>query len=252
MKYKKSNLNIFLEKNGATILTCMGIAGVVATTVVTAKTTTKADVILQKAEEEKGDVLTVLEKVDVALPVYLPTILLCSGTILCIAGSNILNKKKQEALVRVYSLMSGAYQNYRNTLIELHGEELDKEIGDAVVRKYCNYHQIDSNIPDKKLLFYEPFSGQTFYRYEKEILDVEYHLNRNFVLKGQIMLNDYYDMLGLPKTDEGEEVGWSISDGYYWIDFEHRLVERGDGKTYYSIDILFPPDAIEDIYKMMW
>ena len=80
-------------------------------------------------------------------------------------------------------------------------------------------------------------------RYEREIIDAEYHLNRNFVLRGYAPLNEFYEFLGLPKTEYGEMVGWTISDGYYWIDFEHRLISRDDGGAdMYAIDMIFPPE----------
>ena len=43
----------FLSKNSATILTCVGAAGVIATTVTAVKATPKAIKLLEKAKEEK-------------------------------------------------------------------------------------------------------------------------------------------------------------------------------------------------------
>ena len=75
-------------------------------------------------------------------------------------------------------------------------------------------------------------------------MDAEYHLNRNFVQRGYASLNEFYEFLGLPQTKYGDEVGWTCTDGYCWIDFEHRLISRDDGGTeVYAIDMLFPPDA---------
>ncbi len=75
-------------------------------------------------------------------------------------------------------------------------------------------------------------------------MDAEYHLNRNFVLRGVASLNEFYAFLGLPETRYGDEVGWTVADGYSWIDFEHRLVSRDDGgDDVCVIDMLFPPHA---------
>ena len=76
------------------------------------------------------------------------------------------------------------------------------------------------------------------------LLQILLTVNRNFVMRGYASLNEFYEFLGLPQTDYGESVGWSIDDGYCWIDFEHRLISRDDGGTdIYSIDIVFPPHS---------
>ena len=53
----------FVKRNSTTILTCVGAAGVVATSVFTAKATIKAVDILEKAKKEKGEELTRSEKI---------------------------------------------------------------------------------------------------------------------------------------------------------------------------------------------
>lgn len=53
----------FLRNNSATILTTVGAIGVVGTAVLTAKATTKANDILEEATIEKGEKLTVKEKI---------------------------------------------------------------------------------------------------------------------------------------------------------------------------------------------
>ena len=61
-----SKSQTFLTRNSATILTCVGAAGVIATTVTAVKATPKALLLLEKAKEEKGEELTKLEVVKVA------------------------------------------------------------------------------------------------------------------------------------------------------------------------------------------
>ena len=83
---------------------------------------------------------------------------------------------------------------------------------------------------------------------EKEVMDAEYHINRNFALRGETNLNEFYEFLGLDPTDAGCEIGWDIySDEYafekLWIDFEHHLVVTEDGTEYYRIEIV-PPSAV--------
>lgn len=233
-----------LKRNSSTILTCIGAGGVVVTAIMAVRATPKALKLLESVEKEKGEKLTKLEVVRVAGPAYIPSTMIGISTIACIFGANVLNHKQQASLASAYALLNNYHKEYRNKLIELHGEEADIEVRNAMAREHCNYHQIDMDIPDGKVIFYDEISGESIVRYEREIMDAEYHLNRNFAMRGFASLNEFYEFLGMPKTDYGEEVGWTMSGGYCWIDFEHRLISRDDGGTdIYSIDMVFPPDS---------
>ena len=72
---------LFVKKNGSTILTCIGGAGVVATSVMAVKATPKAMILLDNAREEKGDNLTKFETIMVAGPAYIPAIVVGVSTI---------------------------------------------------------------------------------------------------------------------------------------------------------------------------
>ena len=81
----------FFKKNSSTILTCMGVAGVVGTAVMAVKATPKALELIEDAKKEKGEDLTKLQTIVVAAPAYIPSALIGVGTIACIIGSNVLN-----------------------------------------------------------------------------------------------------------------------------------------------------------------
>lgn len=233
---------INLKCDMSTVLTCIGSIGVVVTAITAIKVTPKAINIIEKATEKKGEKLTIIEVALMTGPVYIPSIIIGLSTISCIFGANVLNKQKQAAITSAYALINNSYKSYRNKLIDLHGEDIDVEVRDAIARQHCDYHQINLNGPDRKVIFYEPFSEEHFERYEREIMDAEYHLNRNFVLRGYASLNEFYEFLGLPQTELGELLGWGIGSEYYWLDFEHRLINKYKGIDCYEIVSLFEPD----------
>lgn len=142
-----------------------------------------------------------------------------------------------------YVLLNNYHKEYRKKLTELYGEEADIKIRTEMARSNCAYHRLGLDVPDEKVIFYDEISGDSITCYEREIMDAEYHLNRNFILRGYASLNEFYSFLGLPQTRYGETVGWSSVNGYDWIDFEHTLISKDDGGTdIYSIDMLFLPD----------
>lgn len=62
--------------------------------------------------------------------------------------------------------------------------------------------------------------------------------------------NDFYEFLGLEKTELGDAVGWSSCNGdIYWIDFNHHRLTLDDGMEIYVIDMVFEPTAewMEDL-----
>ncbi len=97
-------------------------------------------------------------------------------------------------------------------------------------------------------LFFEKLCGRYFWKREIDVILAEYHLNRNFILRGECSLNEFYDFLGLPQTKQGSRLGWSVYSGqafygYCWIDFSHKKINSydPDQPPYYEIIMPFPP-----------
>ena len=231
----------FLRCNAATILSIVAVGGVVGTAVSVSKATSKASEKLKEATDDKKEPLNNVEIIAAVGPIFIPSILIGGTTIACILGANILNKHSQAALASAYGLADQTFKEYRKKLIELHGEEMDEEIRAEIARNHYDYHVHGINCPDQKVTWYDPYSERFFEMYERELIDAEYHFNRNFTIGGSRSLNDLYDMLGLPYTRKGEKLGWCVCDGYCWVDFEHVLQRNKDGSEYYILQPIFPP-----------
>lgn len=246
---------LFFEKNSSTILSCIGAVGVVFTAVLTAKAAVKASKILEEAEEDKGAKLTAVETVKVAGLSYIPAAVVGASTIACIFGANILNKRKQASLASAYALINSSYKEYKSKLKELYGEEAHNNIVDAIAAEKCEdvhiyagglasvyTQEIESDSEPR--LFYDEYSGRYFETTIEKVLLAEYHLNRNYILRGFASLNDFYRLLGLEATDYGETVGWDICSETYWIDFDHRKTFIGDDDDFecYIIEMPYYPE----------
>ena len=214
----------FLRMEGPTICGVLASAGVVVTAVLSAKGALKAEKVLN----DKG--LSTKDKIKAAAPYFAPAGVSGLITIGFIVAANVLGEKQRAALAAGFL---PAYKSYQERLSFKENEEDDEsEFGEA-------------------LTFYEPFSKRCFKRTMEEVLEAEHHLNRNFILRGYAPLNEFYDFLGLEKTEDGEKLGWSqevggMFYGYEWIDFYHI---RGPG--HYVIHMPFPPtdDYLADPYN---
>ena len=111
-----------------TILTVIGGIGVIATSIMAARATPTALKVLENAEEEKGEELTVREKIETVGPVYLPTVITGVCTLMCIFGANTLNKRQQASLMSAYALFNNSYSKSANrSRISEHDDEFEED-----------------------------------------------------------------------------------------------------------------------------
>lgn len=248
----------YLIKASPTVLSCLGAAGVIATSVLAVRATPKA-VERIRADSRKnhdGDpyAYTKLEAIRSAWTCYIPAVTVGTSTIVCIFGANVLNKRQQAAIASAYALLNSSYQDYKDKLKELYGVEAHQKIVDAIaVEKAkdvyisanafcdCTSLSFDERNPDDMKLFYDSFSRRYFESTIAQVLEAEYHLNRNWCLGARMYVNDFYEFLGIEGVDGGDEIGWFWSDEIAWIDFNHHKATLEDGLEVYVVDFVFDP-----------
>ena len=235
---------LFLKRNSSTILTCVGALGVVATAVTAAKATPKAMTLLQKAEEEKADKLTGLEKIRVAGPAYIPSIAIGASTIACIFGANILNKRHQAALTSAYALLDTSYKEYRGKVKEIFEEEGERRVVEAMAEsQYSEQNILEAN--DGKQLYFDFYSLQFFRSTEEEVARVEKYMNDHLESRGYVLLGEFYEALGIPNWDIDWTLGWSKSAGHIYgydhIEFDHCTSTMDNDETCCAIRFPFEP-----------
>ena len=242
-----SKSQVFLKRNSATILTCVGAVGVVATTVTAVKATPKALMLLDQTTEKKGEELTNLEKVKVAGPAYIPSVVLGVSTLACIFGANALNKRNQASLMSAYALLDRSYKDYRAKVDELYGKEAGEQVRAGIAKD--KYEETEHQLEEGKLLYYDFYSGRYFEATPAEVKNAEYNLNRSLTLDDYAYLSEWYNFLGIESVEHGQDFGWCTFGNYdmywqSWIDFHHEKVEMDDGME--CIIISFNQDPYPD------
>ena len=242
---------VFVKRNSATILTCVGAAGVIVTTVTAVKATPKAMLLLEKAKEEKGEELTKVETVKIAAPVYIPTMILGATTLACIFGANVLSKKGQASLMSAYALADSSYKDYRKKVDELYGEEAGSKVRAEIAKDKYNENPIQ--VEDGKRLYYDMYSEQYFESTPFQVQLAEYELNKTLMLEDAAYLNEWYGHLGIDQLEHGYDFGWTTGsnmDNYWqtWIDFNHEKVVMDDGLE--CIIISFAQEPYSEEYML--
>lgn len=246
-----SKSQLFLKRNSSTILTCVGAAGVIATTVTAVKATPKALMLLDKAKEEKGEDLTKLETVKIAGPVYIPSVVLGVSTLACIFGANILNQRAQASLMSAYALADRSYKDYRKKVDELYGEDAGTQVRAGIAKDKYDAQELPP-LEEGNRLYFDFYSSRYFEATPSFVKTAEYEFNRKLMMDDCVYLNEWYHLLELEPLEHGLDFGWSTcanSDMYWqtWVDFHHEKVVMDDGLE--CIIIAFnqePYDNFED------
>jgi hypothetical protein len=243
---------LFLKRNTSTILTCVGAAGVVVTSVLAVKATPTAIELLKEAEQEKGEKLTPLETVKVAGPVYIPAAVTGVSSIVCIFGANVLNKRQQAALMSAYALLDNTYKEYKSKAKELYGEDASAQIRAEIAKDHIDEAEIPEE-DDGKSLFYDYFSGRYFRSTIETVQKAEYNVNRNLFTRDYAYLNEFYEDLDLEPLETGWAYGWAKDVNYErhwqeWVDFIHEKTVTDDGLEVYILKMHGEPTLYFENY----
>lgn len=246
-----SKIKRYTEINAPSILSGIAVLGVISTAVTAARATPKALEVIDLENELKiereGVPLTYMEKIRWAAPIYIPSILMGAGTITCILSANYLNQQRQAMLTSAYAYINSRYNEYRNKVGEMYGEDFAKQVDLEIAKDhYKEYQGID--VQEEKL-FYDKYSQRYFNISFHDLQVAIYNINRMYAIDGEVTLNDVYHELCLDETSYGDVVGWSgimdwECDGYAWMDISWEPMEMPDDLECYILE--FPKDPSEE------
>ena len=147
--YNKSEMKV--RKYSPEILAGVGVVGVIASTVMACKATTKLSDILAESKEQLEQIKTVAvdpayadkyteddAKKDTTITyvqtgvkvakIYAPSVILCASSLGCLLASNNILKKRNAALSAAYMTVDKSFKEYRRRVAERFGDEVEKEI----------------------------------------------------------------------------------------------------------------------------
>ena len=225
----------FLKRHSSTILTVLGSTGVVATAILSVRAVPKAEELLVKAYNKKGDVLTTAEKIKASWTAYIPAAVTGVSTIACIFGINYLSKRSQASLASAYALLDNTLKEYRSKIKDIYGEDAITNLEHEIIKsKYTDDMMSDNG----KLIFYDHQSRRFFESTMEDVLSAESRFLEEFHNRGYASLNQYYDILGIPRVEYGFQLGWfdiENNDPYNCRELEFSYEEitiRGDLKCW--------------------
>ncbi len=240
---------LFLSNNSQQICTGVGVVGVVTTTVMAVKATPKACYLIDLAVEQKigqdedidycglspynvGEEVRILGLVDTVKAVwkcYIPTAIIGSLTIACFIAAYKNGSAKQAAIASAYSLAEKTLKDYQEKVTEIVGEDKEKEIRDAVAKKYLDQTSLEEIIPfgNGVHLCYDSISGRYFKSdvetVRAKVNDFNHELNEDYYAD----LNYWYIILELPSVGIGHQLGWN-ANSLMDITFSSQIAPNGE------------------------
>ena len=152
VSYNAHRIGFKIKKASPEIMVVAGVVGVVASTVMACKATTKVNDILEETKKQVDDVHNVLDsdvvsedeynnddaKKDLAIiytqtgvkliKLYAPSVIVGALSITGILASHKILKKRNVALTAAYATIDRSFKEYRGRVVERFGKELDREL----------------------------------------------------------------------------------------------------------------------------
>lgn len=221
-----------IQKRTPEILTGVGIAGMLTTTILAVKATPKALIMIEEAKRaQEIDKLKPIEVIKTTWKCYIPSVITCGASIACLVGASSVNMRRNAALATAYEISKTALTEYRDKVVETIGEKKEQTIRDKIAEEHIDKNPVskgDVIITDKgNTLCYDHHSGRYFKSDIDKIKKAVNEVNRLMLRDNYVSLNDFYDELGLEHTKIGDELGWSINDGLLELYFSSQIADDG-------------------------
>lgn len=180
------------------------------------KTPEAVRLIEKKKEEEKKDELTVTETVKTVWRCYLPSVIIFIVACILIIGGQRISTRRAVAAATACSLYETQLKQYQEAAKEVLGDKKEAEIRTQMAR-----NEIASRPPTNdddivrtgrgNALFYDELSKRYFWSDPMYIDTVFNELNTRLRHEMYISMSDYWDAIGLPRTNPGNMLCWDVN-----------------------------------------
>lgn len=235
------------SKKSPEILTGIGIAGMITTTVLAVKATPKALELIENEKESKKEDsddkpgLNAVEVVKVAWKPYIPAAITGVVSVACLIGASSVSARRNAALATAYQLSTNALTEYKEKVVETIGEKKEKGIREKVAQNKVEQHPVSKSevvITGRgDVLFLDPVSMRYFTSdietVRRIVNDINYRMTSG--MEEYISLSEFYDEIELSHTSTSDDIGWNLyRDGQLRVDFHPTVAE--DGKPCLMLD----------------
>lgn len=228
----------FTIDNSPAILTAIGVAGTITTAILAGRASYSAALIVEEAMIPfgRGDAAepTKREKLELVYKEFIPAAVVGTVTILAIIGANHVSSKRAAALAAAFKISEQMADEYRQKTVERLGRKAEDEMRadlahDRMRRELANPLVIETGGLHP---FFDEFSGRFFESSMQKVQDAVNQINHQINDAGYAGLDEFYDLLGLGKSEFSTEFGWNADE---LLDVYHTSVLLDDGRAAVAI-----------------
>ena len=184
--------------------------------------------------------------------IYAPAAAMGIGSAFLISKGYLLRSKEVMAISAAYVSLDRRFKSYRERVKEEIGEEKEELIYNGLRKETRVFLNEETGQTEEKDIYaktmdsisiYARFFDETNVNWDQDngynnyvfLKQQEMAANRKLKSQGHLFLNEVYDMLGLPRSVEGQYVGWVDGAGDSYISFgvfmKHNKLAVNDGFT---------------------
>lgn len=250
---------LFKEKvlgaNPTTILTGMGVTGVVTTAYLASRASFKAAELIEKETHRRIDTsmlppkdvepkMTNMDKFKLVWPLYVPPVSVGATTITAIIMSNHSASKRIAALTVASGISERALTEYKAKVLEKIGQNKEMAIRDEIAQERV------ANTPTSKevlvigagdVLCFDILTGRYFLSTVEKIRQAENKINYEILNHMYASLSMFYDLIDIPPTPYSDTVGWNGLTERFEVQFS--TVMSPDNRPCIAIDFAHLPIA---------
>lgn len=210
--------------NAPTVLTALGVTGLITTAVLTGKASFRAAEVLHEVDLEsdpenrgyhrEANSLDIQTKIKTTWQFYIPAFGTGAVTLACIVCANHISTRRTAALASAYSIAQEGFREYREKVLDKIGEVKEQEVRDEVAQDSVTANPPSTTyiLSENEVLFRDDYSGRYFKSTMEGVKKAANDTNYQILGDNYASLSDYWDRLGLKKTSDSDEVGWNTDE----------------------------------------
>lgn len=182
-------------------------------------------------------------------PIFIKPAIAGGLTLTFLIGSTTLNQRRQAALASMYALSESSLKEFEDKVTAEIGEKKVEKIHDSI-----NEDRVKANPPEQnqiimtgngESLCYESLTGRYFKSDLEKIRQIVNTINNKINSGEFVSVNDYCDLIGLPDSELGWDLGWGMASTGL-LDVRYTSCISEDGKPVLVIEHKIKPEVKYD------
>jgi hypothetical protein len=212
--------------NSPTILTSIGVGGVITTAFLAASGAYKAGKVIHVEQTILDGIvtpatlqghqthqLTRKEKAQLTWVYYLPAagsaVLTCGAII----GANRVADSRTAAMAAAFTMSEKALVEYKDKVVETFGKTKGDRVQDAVMQDRITNTPIPQNLvvmTGNKQLCFDGMSARYFHSTMEDLKKAQNDLNHRILSDNYASLTDFYNLIGIDGNQLSDNIGWNV------------------------------------------